>query len=301
MSTKRLFDTPAVRKTGGDALERLITETLAIEAESAQEAGAVGYMARALVQATMPHKRTDALFFERTNGNFALRMLADPTAGLPYGTLPRLLVSWLTTEAARTKERTLVLGHTLSEFLSKLGLNRTGGARGDITRLREQLERTFSCAVACTYSVEEYKAYMRFAIADGYLLWWGKKRPEEVTWRSTVTLGERFFAEAVSSPVPVDMRALRALSRSPLAIDIYTWMSYRMSYLRKRTPVPWEALQAQFGAGYPPGPKGMRHFKAEFLRQLKKVHVVYPAAGFTLSESGIVLLPGRAHVPRRCE
>jgi hypothetical protein len=55
--TKRLFDTPAARKTGGDALERLIAQTLAIETESAQEAGAMGYMARAIraVQCWLSH------------------------------------------------------------------------------------------------------------------------------------------------------------------------------------------------------------------------------------------------------
>jgi hypothetical protein len=49
---------PSPRSAGrrSSRLERLISETLAIEAESAREAGAMGYMARALVQATMPHK-----------------------------------------------------------------------------------------------------------------------------------------------------------------------------------------------------------------------------------------------------
>jgi hypothetical protein len=38
------------------AIERLIDESLAIEIEDAREAGALSFMARALVQATMPHK-----------------------------------------------------------------------------------------------------------------------------------------------------------------------------------------------------------------------------------------------------
>jgi hypothetical protein len=143
-------------KRGSSRLERLISETLAIEAESALEAGATGYMARALVQATMPHKRTAGDVFLRQNGNLTLRMMADPEAGLPYGTLPRLLIAWLTTEAARTKERTLTLGPTLSAFMAKLDLIPSGGARGDITRLKDQLQRTFSCAIACLYNAEEY-------------------------------------------------------------------------------------------------------------------------------------------------
>ena len=39
-------------------------------------------------------------------------------------------------------------------------------------------------------------------------------------------LGEKFFAAITAYPVPVDMRALRALKRSPLALDLYAWLSY---------------------------------------------------------------------------
>jgi hypothetical protein len=284
---------------GGSPLERLIAETLAIETESAREAGALGYMARALVQATMPHKRTAGEVFLRRNGQLTLRMMADPEVGLPYGTLPRLLVAWLTTEAARTKERTLVMGPTLSAFMAKLDLTPSGGARGDSTRLKEQLQRTFSCAIACLYNAQEYQAYMRFALADQYILWWDKKRPDEVTWQSTVTLGERFFEEAVGCPVPVDMRVLKALTRSPLAIDIYTWLSYRMSYLKRRTAIPWGALQAQFGSDYPLTARGRRNFKSNFLQQLRKVHVLYPMASFEMTEGCLILLPGKPHVSPR--
>ena len=39
-----------------DTIDKLVTESLAIEAESAKDAGTLGYMARAMVQATMPHQ-----------------------------------------------------------------------------------------------------------------------------------------------------------------------------------------------------------------------------------------------------
>ena len=53
-------------------IDKLITEALAIEAEAAQKAGAVGYMARVLTQATMPHKKVIGNEFERSNGLFTL-------------------------------------------------------------------------------------------------------------------------------------------------------------------------------------------------------------------------------------
>lgn len=54
-------------------LDKLITEALAIEAEVAKEAGALGYMARALVQATMPHKNPGKVeAWGGETGNFLL-------------------------------------------------------------------------------------------------------------------------------------------------------------------------------------------------------------------------------------
>jgi hypothetical protein len=38
-------------------IDKLVNEVLAIEREEAYQAGAIGYMARALIQATMPHSR----------------------------------------------------------------------------------------------------------------------------------------------------------------------------------------------------------------------------------------------------
>ncbi|MDH3638867.1 MAG: hypothetical protein OES09_10470 [Gammaproteobacteria bacterium] len=82
-----------VRSVNEKNIDRLVAEALAIEAQEAKEAGALGFMARALTQATMPHKKTEEYAFERTNGAFTLSNVAPPSIGLPYGTVPRLLVA----------------------------------------------------------------------------------------------------------------------------------------------------------------------------------------------------------------
>jgi hypothetical protein len=46
----------------------------------------------------------------------------NQSMGIPYGTIPRLLLFWVTTEAVRTKKRRLELGNTLSSY---------AGARSD--------------------------------------------------------------------------------------------------------------------------------------------------------------------------
>ena len=67
-------------------VDRLIEQALAIEAQDAREAGALGYMARALVQASRPHKRVEGITFERRNGAFSLVMVGHPpTPGCRMG------------------------------------------------------------------------------------------------------------------------------------------------------------------------------------------------------------------------
>ena len=271
----------------------LINAALAIETEEAKEAGKLGFMARSLVQATMPHRKAAGYEFKRTNGAFTLSMMAPSDVGLPYGSIPRVLLTWLTTEAIRTKDPELILGDSLSDFMRQLGMIPTGGRWGSITRLREQMQRLFSCFISCTYTDEDLTARKNILIADESRLWWEPKNPEQVQlFKSTVTLSQRFFQEVTENPVPIDLRAIKALQKSPLGLDIYCWLTYRMSYLRKPVVIPWEALQLQFGADY----SRTRDFKAAFLEQLKRVSLVYPAANLQEEQHGLLLKPSRTSI-----
>lgn len=276
-----------------EALDKLITEALVIEAEEASKAGALGFMARAMVQATLPHKKVEGSEFSRTNGNFTLSMLAPSKVGLPYGSIPRLLLSWITTEAVQTKQRELELGDSLSGFMRELGMMPTGGRWGSITRLKDQMTRLFASSVTLTYDDGKTWALESVKPVDSARLWWSPKDPAQAAlWKSTITLGERFYDEITNAPVPIDMRALKALKKSPMALDVYLWLTYRMFYLRKSTTIPWPALMGQFGAGY----AEPWHFKAAFMRELKKVQLVYPEAKLEDGQRGLILLPSRPHV-----
>jgi hypothetical protein len=207
-------------------LDKLITDALAIEAQDAKEAGALGYMARALVQATLPHSKPDGNEFERRNGAFTLVMLAPSKVGLPYGVIPRLMMAWMTTEVMRTKRRELVLGDSMSEFMRQLDMNPTGGRWGSITRLRDQSRRLFTSSVSCFYDGTDAAGEGGFRIADRHMLWWDPHSPDQKSlFNSTVMLSERFYDEVRTSPIPIDMRAMKALKKSPLALDIYFWLT----------------------------------------------------------------------------
>jgi Plasmid encoded RepA protein len=270
--------------------------------EGASDAGSIAYVARVLAQVTMPHSKTDALKFQRANGNVTLSMVADPDQGLPFGTYPRLLMAWISTEAVRNRSPVLELGDSLSAFMRELGLIPTGGRWGSVDRLRNQLNRLTSSTISWTTERRGEKHLFNIAPIEESHLWWDPLRPDQTDlWKSTLTLNQRFYEALVEKPVPVDMRALRALAsgaRSALAIDIYTWLTYRLSYLGERTTIPWASLQEQFGGEY----GRTRKFKEKFLERLKAVLELYPAARVSASDEpgrkGLVLEPSPPHVPK---
>lgn len=315
--------------SSGQALPSWVNEVIeaqmAIEAEDAKSAGALGFMARALVIATMPYKdpKTDA--FVRTNGDFKLRIVAGYEGGIPYGIYPRLLMSWVATEAVRKQSPVIELGDSLSIFLRDV-LNlrsRGGGERGSSTRVIEQMKRLFGSLVTASYAgTQEHRGFTLkniliadelelddremnrlseniYSEVDEQKLWTPQVKSEAGQWRSQVRLSDKFFAECVSNPVPIDLRAYKALRASPLAMDVYTWLTYRMSYTQKRSrPIRWESLMMQFGSGFNRTDieQATRDFKKAFLRALKMVTVVYPQANVEINPNGLVLLPSRPHV-----
>ena len=159
------------------------------------------------------------------------------------------------------------------------------------------MARLFSSSVTCSYADGRRFALQSVKVVDKAALWWDPKTPEQSTlWQSMIVLGEQFFNEIMESPVAVDMRALKILKQSPMALDIYTFLTYRMSYLRKSTVIPWESLQNQLGSDYAKTPEGLRNFKKKFLRQLAMVRVVYPDVNISPSDNGLLLKPSKTHV-----
>ena len=82
-----------------------------------------------------------------------------------------------------------------------------------------------------------------------------------------------------------------------MALDIYVWLTYRNSYLRRPTLVPWAALQAQFGAGYSDSAQGLRDFKKAFREALKKVVTIYQVQ-VDDQPRGLLMRPSRTHVAK---
>lgn len=277
---------------------KLIEEAIAIQEEDATKTGTVGFMARSMVMATLPHRNPIVNEYERRNGNYTLTIIAPSKIGLPYGTYPRLLLAWISTEAVRTKNPDIVLGKTLSGFMEKLGLLPTGGRWGTITQLKNQTSRLFASSFSCRYADDVRSAGINMTIAKSYDFWWTPQQPTQgCLFESTISLNRDFFDEITKRPIPIDMRALKALKSSAMALDIYMWSTWRVFALKKKTTIPWELLQNQFGSLYQDSKQGRFRFKENFRKQLHKVKLVYQTLNIDENDAGLILLPSQPHIP----
>lgn len=272
-----------------------------IFAEAATEKEAA-YMARELVQATLPHKNPGNVeAWTRKNGNLTLAMQPgfnikeNKSYGYPFGTIPRLVLFWITSEAIKTKSRRLDLGSSLAGFMHELGLNPDtgGGKRGDAKRLRDQMERLFNARISFQSTVTKGsrrgEARINMTIAGKSVLWWSEKDPNQTTlWGSWVELGQDFYEAITAAPVPVDIRALKALKSSALALDLYsllTYEAYRAQKSGKERFISWENLHSQLGADY----STAKNFATKARAALRKIGVVYPTLQLGSMKGGLTI------------
>ena len=270
---------------------------------SASEADSnLGFMARTMALCSLPRTNPgNSHQYKRVNGPYKLVMVAGADNKLPYGTIPRLLLAWVSTEAVRTQSRELVLGRSLSKFMRTLGIGSdSGGIRGELTRFRNQMKRLFGCTVSLIYEDEHGEQFVSTLIAERGEFWWNERKPDQpVLWESKIYLGEQFFNEIIRNPVPLDTNILTALKRCALGLDLYLWLTYRTFALRSPLRLTWRQLYRQFGL-HPSKASDKRtvlDFRSKVLRELKKIKLAWPELNYSIAPGVLILLPSTPGIP----
>ena len=147
-----------------------------------------GFQARMMALCNLPRSNPgQRKEYVRRNGPYTLGMSAGIGNKLPFGTLPRLLMAWVSTEAVKTQSPVLVLGNSLTEFMNKLSINSdSSGRRGERTRLRNQMDRLFNSTVQFIYEPKApdgaslgVKDTFNSTVGRKTHLVWNPKKPNE--------------------------------------------------------------------------------------------------------------------------
>jgi hypothetical protein len=270
----------------------------------------LAYTPRELVQATLPHRNPgDIPRWMRKNGNYTLviqpgwNTKEDKSYGYPYGSIPRLLLFWMTTEALRTNSPRLELGDHLASFMRKLDLDPStgGGKRSHAARLKDQMQRLFRATISFEYATENQQSWLNMQITSKGMMWWNPNLAEQPTlWNSWIELSDEFFKAITEHPFPVDMNVLQALRKSPLALDLYAWLCYRTHLVTtkgKAQRVPWRGLMGQLGAHY----SDVQDFRKYALEALKKIEQFYPELSIDIVDGALEIKPSASMIKSKID
>lgn len=286
---------------------------MAVQELTPEERSAVGYANATLIQGTFPYRKTTDHTHTVKNGNMTLTM--SSINGLPYGVYPRLIMCWLVKAAQMNHldydkddpERLRIsFGTNLAAFMRDVGIDTRYGKNSTSDRTRDQLLRLFSTTLSVqrdyTHDGDNITTGHMTLIGKAWKFRWNSEDPHRFLHDSHVILTEEFFDMLVNNAVPIDMDIVRHIKSSAIALDVFMWLSYRFSYLRRPTIVPLTQLMGQFGTKMDPqDPVARRNFTVKLKKALAKIHEIWPDAKVSVLDGGkgLMLKPTAPSVGRK--
>lgn len=290
---RRLSDALPKVKPLSRVKQRLIESAVQIEAE---DPDSITYQHTVFCQTGLPYRDpgSEVREWEREQGTASLLIEAgkakDPDSGkwielgLPFGPKPRLILCYLNAQALKTGSSVIEVEDSLTAFVKRLGLVSKG-------RNMHIIKTQLGCLSAATIRLAVTRGPRAFQIdtkvVGAFDLWFPKDQRQRVLWPSTVRLSLDYFESLKRHAVPLDERAVAALSHSAMGLDVYAWLAQRLHRVEVGHPafITWSAIKEQFGHQY----ARMDNFKRVFRHTLDMVLTQYRSARIELDGRGMTL------------
>jgi hypothetical protein len=287
-------------------LERLAPES-GVESHPANNGShEIAWVLRLMAQFGLPYRPLPFGENEwiRRNGNLECRIVNVSGQGIAYGSIPRLMMAWLSDWHIRHPDDEVVeLGRNISRFMRvELRLNVTGGAKGNLRSVRQQLLQLFGTTLSVSAVNPADPACAPFIfeqcpIARKIILWGPSQSEDDAFFPSVIELDAQFCKSILAHHIPVRRDAFLSLARWPLALDLYMWCAYRFYTLKRSTLVTWDQLTEQFGTRCAATRQGRSDFRQQVRQQLARVRQVYPEARVEMPSDGRGLLLHPSQLP----
>ena len=272
------------------------------------------FLHSALCAMSLPVRRPadDTAAIIRQDGQYTLAITPRPVLqridgqqqmsilGVPYGSLPRLVLIHIMTEAVRTRTRHIVLGSSFTDWMRRMGFRSISyGPRGSATLIRQQLDRLLACEWTIRWDNEDAKGDQEFAVKEVKLTnEYAGTTARHGGFSREILLTEGFFDHLREHAVPLDENAVRQIRDSATSLDLYTWLSYRLPRINKTRPalISWPQLAVHFGNEG----NNIRKFR-QTIRDAweRQVSAVYPEARAEFDTTAIRLYASPAPLARR--
>jgi len=287
----------ARRTATGDKNGRLCID--AAHEVLSDERGQIGIAHAGFAMAALPHKKINEAIWERDGGQVKLLVESGLDSskhpiGIPYGSIARMILLYLQTEAVKTQSREVELGASMNAWLTAMNIP-VGGKTYQI--VREQARRISRCRLTFFRRTSNAEIVTNGAFVRDAILPLDPSIGGQIPlWQERVRLDEGFYQSLIEHPLPLRETAIRQISRRSMAIDLYIWLAYRLHVLDGPVDVGWPALRRQFGEGY----KELRFFRRDMQPSLKLALAVYPEAHVEVDEKvGLTLYPSPPPIPKK--
>jgi hypothetical protein len=280
----------------------------------ALEEPAPNFLHSALCAMSLPVRRPtdDTVPIIRQDGQYTLVITPRPVLqhvdgqqqmsilGVPYGSLPRLVLIHIMSEAVRAKTRYIVLGSSFTDWMRRMGFRTISyGPRGSATLIRQQLDRLLACEWMIRWDNKNEKGDQEFAVKEVKLTnEYAGTNGRNGGFLREIVLTEGFFEHLRAHAVPLDENAIRQLRDSATSLDLYTWLSYRLPRINKARPavLSWAQLAVHFGNEG----NNLRKFRQTIRNAWERqVSAVYPEARAEFDTTAIRLYASPAPLQRR--
>lgn len=269
------------------------------------------FLHSALCAMSLPTKRPkdDTQPIVREDGKYALAINPRPilqtidgkpvmrSLGVPFGAYPRVALIYLLSQAVTKRSRDVYLGRNFTEWMRRLGYQTVSyGPRGTANLMREQVDRLLACewqirweghsAGDSAFAVRDVKISNEYA---GSL-------DRNGAFAREIRMSEQFYAHLIEHAVPLNEVAIRELKGTPTALDLYTYLAYRLPRISspRGQIISWDQLAKHLGNN-----ADSKRFRQTVRETMQLVSAVYPNADVDFGGRNVVLRSSPAPLERK--
>jgi len=269
------------------------------------------FLHSALCAMSLPTKRPkdETQPIVREDGKYALAINPRPvlqqvdgksvmrSLGVPYGAYPRVALIYLLSQAVMKQSRDVYLGRNFTEWMRRLGYQTISyGPRGTANLMREQVDRLLACEWQIrwdgTGTDDNAFAVRDVKISNEY----AGSLDKNGSFAREIRMSEVFYSHLIEHAVPLNEIAIRELKGTPTALDLYTYLAYRLPRItsQKGQVISWDQLAKHLG-----NEADSKRFRQTVRETMQLVSAVYPNANVDLSGRTVVLHPSPAPLERK--
>ncbi|MBE5075093.1 hypothetical protein IM511_12455 [Erythrobacteraceae bacterium E2-1 Yellow Sea] len=269
------------------------------------------FLHSALCAMSLPTKRPkdETLPIIREDGRYALAINPRPvlqeidgkkvmrSLGVPFGSYPRVALIYILSQAVKQQSRDVFLGRNFTDWMRRLGYQTISyGPRGTANLMKEQVDRLLACEWQIRWDGAETDQNA-FAVRDVKISnEYAGSLDKDGAFAREIRMSDVFYNHLVEHAVPLNEIAIRELKGTPTALDLYTYLAYRLPRVTAGggQSISWDQLARHLGNA-----ADGKRFRQTVRETMQLVSSVYPNANVDVSGRKVVLFPSPAPLEKK--